>query len=228
MLSGYLCYICPSMIVLNLVKHMICKRVVGKCISKIEFVPNEIEKVYITVLRGQMPLLVKIDTIEIIDVITDQSKIHLPYTQDISQIDEAAKATHPQNVQFTINFQDVSGEQHNVHTLVIFGNPALTTVVNYNLLRTVLQGDVVKLNKFKAYSESYQQQLESEDHPSLEKEMNDTVSDDFIDNLMADVIPVAQKETREGRKMPGLQKKPLITSSSPATNAVKTDTIETL
>jgi len=44
------------------------RRLVYKTIEKIEFVPNEIEKVYISLIKNPEKILCKIDSFEIIDV----------------------------------------------------------------------------------------------------------------------------------------------------------------
>lgn len=65
-----------------------------------------------------------------------------------------------------MNVQDISGVTHNALNLIIFGDKQLSNVPNYNLLTTVLEGDIIKLNKFKVNKK-------------------EEVAPDFIENLLA-------------------------------------------
>ena len=69
----------------------------------------------------------------------------------------------------TVNVQDISGVTHNALNLIIFGDKQVSNVPNYNLLTTVLEGDIIKLNKFKVNKK-------------------EDIAPDFIDNLLAGKI----------------------------------------
>ncbi|KAL4464457.1 hypothetical protein ABPG72_011745 [Tetrahymena utriculariae] len=148
----------------GLISFYSSKRLVSKTIERIEFVPNEIEKIRIYLLKSNEPILCRIDNIEVIDV---NENIEHPYLSDKVFRDSKQGISLQKDISITLNAEDLTGQQFNALNLCIFGNKEFTQVPSYNLLQTVLEGDIIRLNKFKI-------------------DKKETVSDDFIEKMLSD------------------------------------------
>ncbi|KAL4442534.1 hypothetical protein ABPG74_006936 [Tetrahymena malaccensis] len=174
------------------------KRLVSKTIERIEFVPNEIEKIKIYLIKQEEPILCRIDNIEVIDV---NENIEHPYLSDKVFRDSKQGISLQKDISITLNAEDLTGQQFNALNLCIFGSKEFTQVPSYNILQTVLEGDVIRLNKFKVNKK------QTVDDNFIEKMISDQSSQTFLSKKKQELDQVSEIEEQIQQEISKFSKK---------------------